>query len=113
MSSHSDSSTSGTRLVSNLEEEKKKIVVEHGKISNVKRARKRPAMIVVPESSLCCGPCGGLAEFAKARDQAEEEKDMEVEGRGYGLASRKGKMHVMEDGYGVITDINDDSKQVF
>ena len=107
---HSDDS--GTTLVSkgcSLEESRvgdvKMVVDHHDQVKVVKKVmRKRPAMIKIPES--CCVG----SEFRK---EEVEVKDLEVEGSGYCLASRRGKKrHVMEDGYGVITDINGDSKQV-
>lgn len=95
----------------NLEEtsivEDAKMVHDQGK-GNLKKVRKRPAMIVIPESCVATG----FGEFGE--ENKAEEKDLEVEGSGYCLASRKGKRHgTMEDGYGVITDINGDSKQVY
>jgi len=102
---------SGTMLVTskgcNVEERigDVKIVVDHDQVKAVKKMmRKRPAMIVIPESSCCVG--------SGFRKEEEEVEVKELEGSGYCLASRRGKRHVMEDGYGVITDINGDSKQV-
>ncbi|XP_020245006.1 probable protein phosphatase 2C 74 [Asparagus officinalis] len=72
----------------------------------LKKARKRPAMISIPENVSCAD------QFVR-EEEVEEEKDVEVEGGGYCLVSRRGKRHLMEDGYGVISDINGDSKQAF
>ncbi|XP_077224662.1 putative protein phosphatase 2C 2 [Tasmannia lanceolata] len=79
-----------------------------GKIGEVKlsgKVRKRPAMIVIPESDR------GLDFSEESGDSGEG--DFEVEGRSYFLASKRGRRKVMEDGYGVITDISGDSKQAF
>ncbi|KAJ0972882.1 hypothetical protein J5N97_020841 [Dioscorea zingiberensis] len=71
-------------------------------------ARKRPAKIVIPESFVSLG----FGEVEKEKDNLGE-KEVEVEESEYCLASRKGKRHVMEDGYGVITNIHGDSNQAF
>lgn len=70
----------------------------------VKKAKRRPLRIVIP---LVASTGFG------AKDVAVGEKEVEVEGSDYCLFSRKGKRHVMEDGYGVMTDINGDPKQAF
>ncbi|KAK1323560.1 putative protein phosphatase 2C 2 [Acorus calamus] len=66
------------------------------------KARRRPARIVIPESS-----SGGFGEGRCVF----EEVEFEVEEREYCLASRKGCKQDMEDGYGVITNISGDPKQ--
>lgn len=69
------------------------------------KLRKRPARIVVPEY------CPGFDQFCEGRAKMEE-KEIEDEGRDYCLISKKGKREVMEDGYGVIIDIQGDPQQV-
>lgn len=78
-----------------LENKKKKMMI-----------RKRPSKIVIPKSFVSL-------EFGEAEKEKDlGEKEVEVEENEYCLASKKGKRHVMEDGYGVITNIHGDSKQV-
>lgn len=73
------------------------------------KMRRRPSKLFIPE------PC--TAE-GFAGDRIEEnilttgEEYIEVKGRGYSLACRKGHKFVMEDGYGAISNINGCSKQV-
>lgn len=71
-----------------------------------RKERKRPARIEIPEASMSMG----FGEVGKKEGLVEE--GFEVEGNEYWLASRKGTRHAMEDGYGVMTSINGDSKQV-
>ncbi|KAJ4950278.1 hypothetical protein NE237_027110 [Protea cynaroides] len=66
------------------------------------RGWKRPARIIIPESPVC--DFGDVVEVL-------DEKDFEVEGRDFFLASRRGRRRVMEDGYSVVTDIFGDPKQ--
>ncbi|KAH7670761.1 protein phosphatase 1L protein [Dioscorea alata] len=79
-----------------LENKKKKMMI-----------RKRPSKIVIPESFVSLE----FGEVEKEKDLGE--KEVEVEENEYCLACKKGKRHVMEDGYGVITNIHGDSKQAF
>lgn len=73
-----------------------------------RRTRKRPAKLVIPEA---CGS-SEFAEACKEKDKAEKEI-LEVEGSEFCLVSRRGqRLLAMEDGYGVITNIHGDSKQV-
>lgn len=71
-----------------------------------RRTRKRPAKLVIPEA--CAS--SEFAEACKEKDTAEQE--LEVEGSEFCLISKRGQRHVMEDGYGVMNNINGDSKQV-
>ncbi|XP_057496537.1 probable protein phosphatase 2C 74 [Actinidia eriantha] len=73
-----------------------------------KMVRKRPARLIVPD-------CLPVLDFGEQREKKrmEEEKEFEVEGRDYYLASKKGRREVMEDGYGVMLDILGDPKQAF
>ncbi|OVA14559.1 Protein phosphatase 2C (PP2C)-like domain [Macleaya cordata] len=68
--------------------------------------KKKPARLVIPETF------SGLG-FSEMVGGEECKKEFEVEGRDFCLASRKGRREVMEDGYGIITDIMGDSKQAF
>ncbi|XP_008775736.2 probable protein phosphatase 2C 74 [Phoenix dactylifera] len=72
-----------------------------------RRTRKRPAKLVIPETCVS----SEFAEASKKKNAAE--KELEVEGSGFCLVSRRGQRHVMEDGYGVITNVHGDSKQAF
>ena len=66
--------------------------------------KKRPGRLVVPQ--YC--PKVELAQ----EDRKLENKEFEVQGRDFYLASKKGRREVMEDGYGVMIDILGDAKQV-
>ena len=66
--------------------------------------RRRPLRIVIPQALMSAG----FEEVEKVSVQ----KELVVEGDGYCLASKRGNKKVTEDGYGVITNINGDSKQV-
>ncbi|OAY63842.1 putative protein phosphatase 2C 77 [Ananas comosus] len=83
---------------------------KEGEEKSTERAvRKRPARLVIPE--ICA-----VSDFRKAgteKNSGDVNAAVEVEGSGFCLASRKGHRHVMEDGYGVITNIHGNSKQAF
>ncbi|XP_043720780.1 probable protein phosphatase 2C 74 [Telopea speciosissima] len=68
------------------------------------RAWKRPPKIIIPESPVC--------DFSDV-GEVLDNKDFEVQGRDYFLASRRGRRPVMEDGFSVIIDILGDPKQAF
>nr|GMD60777.1 probable protein phosphatase 2C 74 [Ipomoea batatas] len=72
-------------------------------------SRKRPALLQVPVYS----PESDFAVLARNRfgDNNNNRSEMEVEGRDYFVASKKGRREVMEDGHSVILDILGDSKQ--
>ncbi|KAJ8476924.1 hypothetical protein OPV22_020651 [Ensete ventricosum] len=71
------------------------------------RMRGRPARIAIPKPS-------ADAAFAVADEEEDGvERESEVEGGDYCVISRKGHRHMMEDGYGVISNIHGDSKQAF
>lgn len=53
-----------------------------------------------------------VVEFSRA-DRKLENKEFEVQGRDFFLASKKGRREVMEDGYGIMIDILGDAKQAF
>lgn len=77
------------------------------KIVEVKRLsklEKRPPMLFVPKNR------PGF-EF-RDMGRREEKKEFEVEGKGFFLASKKGKREFMEDGFGIMLDIMGDTKQV-
>ncbi|KAI3972689.1 hypothetical protein MKX01_019347 [Papaver californicum] len=63
--------------------------------------KKKALKLVIPEIS--------LREMRKE----EYQKEFEIQGRDYCLASRRGYREIMEDGYGIINDIMGDSKQAF
>lgn len=65
----------------------------------------RPGRLVVPQ--YC--PKVELAQ----EDRKLENKEFEVQGRDFYLASKKGRREFMEDGYGVMIDILGDAKQAF
>ncbi|CAL9120020.1 unnamed protein product [Musa textilis] len=71
------------------------------------RMRRRPARIAIPKPS-------ADAAFGVADTEVDGvERELEVEGGEYCVVSRKGQRHMMEDGYGVISNIHGDSKQAF
>nr|GMD68769.1 probable protein phosphatase 2C 74 [Ipomoea batatas] len=74
-------------------------------------SRKRPALLQVPVYS----PESDFAVLARNRfgDNNNNRSEMDVEGRDYFVASKKGRREVMEDGHSVILDILGDSKQAF
>ncbi|PKA54569.1 putative protein phosphatase 2C 77 [Apostasia shenzhenica] len=76
--------------------------------AEARKPTKRPPTIVIPES--CFGE--GSAECF-GWDEEDLGKEMEVEGSGYCLNSKRGARHRMEDGFEVITGIHGDSKQAF
>ncbi|KAI3417451.1 PPM-type phosphatase domain-containing protein [Psidium guajava] len=68
--------------------------------------RKRPARLILPENF-------PVVELGCERLKKRENKEFEVEGRDYCLASKKGMRDVMEDSYGVTVDVAGDPKQAF
>jgi len=80
-------------------------MVDFGGAKEALKPRKRPSMLVVPAYS-------GDMEFGEMGRKLAN-KEFEVEGRNFSLASKKGRRtSVMEDGYGVMLDILGDPKQV-
>lgn len=69
------------------------------------KLKKRPGRLLVPEY------CPKV-EFSRV-DRKLENKEFEVRGRDFCLASKKGRREIMEDGYGTIIDILGDAKQAF
>ncbi|KAF9670530.1 hypothetical protein SADUNF_Sadunf13G0078600 [Salix dunnii] len=69
------------------------------------KLKKRPGRLLVPEY------CPKV-EFSR-EDRKLENKEFEVRGRDFCLASKKGRREIMEDGYGIIIDILGDAKQAF
>ncbi|XP_031503214.1 probable protein phosphatase 2C 74 [Nymphaea colorata] len=69
--------------------------------------RKRPARLLIPEMRPPPAECDEFGGWEA------EEKVVEVEGSGYCVVGKKGRRRVMEDGYGVITDVLEDPKQAF
>lgn len=96
------------RLNSDVELSSDLMVMKREKMMNsnkkVMKAKKKPARLVIPENCLSLG-------FSEMCEE-EFQKEFEVEGRDFCLASRKGKREIMEDGYGIINDIMGDPKQV-
>ena len=63
---------------------------------------RRPPRLAIP-APMACAP--GVDPFGAVADlDAEVATELEVQGEGFCLASRRGVRHAMEDGYGVITD---------
>jgi hypothetical protein len=80
-------------------------MVNFGGASAALKVRKRPSKLVVPAYS-------AEMEFGEMCRKLTN-KEFEVEGRNFVLASKKGRRTtVMEDGYGVMLDILGDPKQV-
>lgn len=69
------------------------------------KLRKRPSRLVLPEFS------PGLEVCDKDR-KLENKEYFEVEGRDFFLAGKQGRRVSMEDGHGVLVDIEGDPKQV-
>ncbi|XP_042484600.1 probable protein phosphatase 2C 74 [Macadamia integrifolia] len=69
------------------------------------KAWKRPSRISIPKPSV-------VTDFGDV-GEVLDNKDFEVQGRDFFLASRRGRRAVMEDGFSVITDILGDPKQSF
>ncbi|XP_010275017.1 PREDICTED: probable protein phosphatase 2C 74 [Nelumbo nucifera] len=67
--------------------------------------RKRPARIIIPESFK-------VSDFGEAGG-GRGNKEFELQGRGFFLASKRGRRETMEDGYAAMTDILRDPKQAF
>lgn len=70
-------------------------------------ANRKPARILIPDPGFIPWP-----GFVMEGEKDLVETETAIEGHGYCLVSRTGHMHAMEDGYGIITDIDGDSKQV-
>lgn len=67
-----------------------------------KASRGRPPRLSIPPP-VACAP--GVDPFGAAADrETDVATEVEVQGEGFCLASRRGVRHAMEDGYGVITD---------
>ncbi|OEL20013.1 putative protein phosphatase 2C 77 [Dichanthelium oligosanthes] len=67
-------------------------------------ARGRPPRLAIPPP-VACAP--GVDPFGAAADrETDVATELEAQGEGFCLASRRGVRHAMEDGYGVITDHN-------
>ncbi|PIA44256.1 hypothetical protein AQUCO_01700094v1 [Aquilegia coerulea] len=77
-----------------------------GKVKLSSKIKKRPARLVVPESSSCLDLC-------EVVNHEPSQKEFEIEGKNFYFASRRGRRQVMEDGYQVITDIMGDAQQAF
>jgi protein phosphatase 1L len=77
--------------------------VAEKKMAASKAARgRRPPRLAIP-APMACAP--GVDPFGAVADlEAEVATELEVQGEGFCLASRRGVRHAMEDGYGVITD---------
>ncbi|KAL6905488.1 hypothetical protein ACP4OV_003089 [Aristida adscensionis] len=69
-----------------------------------KKARGRPPRLVIPPP---VARAAGTDPFGAAADrETDVATEVEVQGEGFCLASRRGVRHAMEDGYGVVTDDN-------
>lgn len=71
------------------------------------RMKKRPTMLLVPAHDQYCP--ADLEIFPSLK---KKEFEIEIEGRDFFLASRKGKREIMEDSYSFMVDILGDPKQV-
>ncbi|KAF7052809.1 hypothetical protein CFC21_060850 [Triticum aestivum] len=72
-------------------------------------ARKRPSMLVIPVAPEAVEVAAGWGTVV-----ADKEAEVEVEGEGFCLASRRGARHAMEDAYGVIAQkVGGDSQLAF
>ncbi|CAL4903801.1 unnamed protein product [Urochloa decumbens] len=67
-----------------------------------KAVRERPPRLAIPPP-VACAP--GVDPFAAAADrETDVATEVEVQGEGFCLASRRGVRHAMEDGYSVINE---------
>lgn len=73
-----------------------------------KAARGRPTRLAIPPP-LPCAP--GVDPFGAV--EAELATELEVQGEGFCLASRRGVRHAMEDGYGVVITDHGASQMAF
>ncbi|GAV59377.1 PP2C domain-containing protein [Cephalotus follicularis] len=83
--------------------------LEMAKVEDAKgpiKLRKRPSRLVMPQYS-------PTSDFKAILEKKLENKEIEIEGRDFFFASKKGRREVMEDGYGVMVDILGDPKQAF
>jgi protein phosphatase 1L len=65
-------------------------------------ARGRPPRLVIPPPVPCAAPFGVAADR-----ETDVVTEVEVQGQGFCLATRRGVRHAMEDGYAVITAVDD------
>lgn len=87
-------------------QEKQPIISPEKKEKPSMMSRKRPAQLILPGPAECQS-----LDFAKIGRKLERN-EYQVEGRGFSLASKKGKREVMEDGHGIMLDISGNPKQV-
>jgi protein phosphatase 1L len=66
-------------------------------------SRGRPPRLVIPPPVPCAAPFGAAAD----RETDDVATEVEVQGQGFCLATRRGVRHAMEDGYAVITAVDD------
>uniref|UniRef100_A0A1D1XMV2 protein-serine/threonine phosphatase n=1 Tax=Anthurium amnicola TaxID=1678845 RepID=A0A1D1XMV2_9ARAE len=76
-----------------------------GSVAACPRVRRRPTRILIPETDVG----SGFGEVGKV----DSDGEFQAEGCCYGVACRRGNRRVMEDGYGVKTNIRGDSKQAY
>ncbi|KAI5668931.1 hypothetical protein M9H77_18784 [Catharanthus roseus] len=88
-------------------QEKQPIISPEKKEKPSMMSRKRPAQLILPGPAECQS-----LDFAKIGRKLERN-EYQVEGRGFSLASKKGKREVMEDGHGIMLDISGNPKQAF
>ncbi|CAN6330815.1 unnamed protein product [Urochloa humidicola] len=75
---------------------------QQGERAAAKAARGRPPRLAIPPP-LACAP--GVDPFGAAADRETDlATEVEVQGEGFCLASRRGVRHPMEDGYSVINE---------
>lgn len=80
--------------------------VKKSQVPHLRKMRRRPTRLSIPE------PCTASGFVDGDEEKHVSEKEWEVEGCGYWLACRRGHRPVMEDGHGIIPNINGDPKQV-
>ncbi|CAL9184311.1 unnamed protein product [Musa hybrid cultivar] len=81
--------------------------VNKSQVPHLRKMRRRPTRLSIPE------PCTASGFVDGDEEKHVSEKEWEVEGCGYWLACRRGHRPVMEDGHGIIPNINGDPKQAF
>ncbi|CAN0887925.1 Probable protein phosphatase 2C 77, partial [Linum grandiflorum] len=119
--SSSSSSSSSSSTVTDQQQEQDLMVIGNGDKKNklmttttttsmMKRSI-RPGRLIVPPLVQTYLPCV-RSEFEQVSKRMES-KEVEVQGKDFCLASKKGRREVMEDGYGVLLDILGHSNHAF
>ncbi|CAN6344669.1 unnamed protein product [Urochloa humidicola] len=88
-------------VVPALKQQGERTAVEKQTPAMAKAARARPPRLAIPPP-VACAP--GVDPFGAADRETDVATEVEVQGEGFCLASRRGVRHPMEDGYSVINE---------